>query len=148
MAICEDHFKVPDAVPDGRITYRDLFNSFKNDWIIKISLEGKFLKQLLLKQFDKDSPREITTLVVDGINFSKKGQDNKNAVSINELENDRKYTVAIPSGFVKGETMGVLLKDYKIAGDSYLISLLKDYLCKKNNLDVDTQLDSCSPNVF
>jgi hypothetical protein len=148
VAICEDHFKFPDAVPDGRITYRDLFNSLKNDWIVKISLDGKFLKQLLLKQFDNDSPREVTTLVVDGINFSKKGEDNKNAVSINGLENDRKYTVALPSRFVKGETMGVLLRDYEIVGDNYLLSLVKDYLCEKKNPDADTQLDSCSLNVF
>jgi hypothetical protein len=148
VAICEDHFKFPNVVPNGQITYRDLFNSFKNDWIVKIRLEGKSLKQLLLKQFDNNSPREITSLVIDGIIFSKTEHGTERMVSINELENNRKYTVALPSRAIKGETMGMTLKDYEIVGDIFLISLLKDYFRDKKNLDVDAQLDSLSLNVF
>ena len=149
VVVCEDVFKFEDSAVVGQLTYRDLFNSFKNDWIIKIILDGKSLKNLLVVPFSDISKREVATPVICGMNFLKpEGGCEGKALVINELENNKKYTVALPYKALNGGRMGIVFKNYKIVGEDYLVPLLKDYLCKNKNLDIDAQLDDLKFNIF
>ncbi|MCK4795061.1 MAG: hypothetical protein KAV87_65635, partial [Desulfobacteraceae bacterium] len=149
VVVCEDLFRFKDSIPAGQITYRDLFNSFRNLWILKIKLDGKSLRELLMVPFNDISKRKVAAPIIDGVSLVKLGQDSeRTALGINELENDKKYTVALPEKCINGERMGLVLKDYKITGEGYLVPLLKDYLYKNKRLDIDAQLDSLTPKIY
>ena len=149
VAICEEPFKFPDSLPGRQITYRDLFNCFKNDWIVKISLDGRSLRKLLLEPFGNDSRRAVVSPIVYGVSFSKMGQDaGGTTLAAQKLENDKNYTIAAYYKTINGQRMGMVLKDYKILGEGYLVPLLKDYLCEKKNLDIDVELDCLELNTF
>jgi hypothetical protein len=149
IVICEDVFKFEDSSLSGHLTYRDLFNNLNNDWIVKIMLNGKNLKEMPAAPFTNISRMEVVAPVICGVSFVKGEYNNKEAtLLLNELENDKNYTVALPYKAVNGERMGVVLKDYKITGEYYQVSLLRDYLCKNKDLDVDAQLDSLKLNIF
>jgi len=145
----EDVFKFEDSSLSGHLTYRDLFNRFRNDWIVKIMLDGKSLKDLLTVPFSDISRREVVAPIIYGVNFVKP-EDNceETVLIVSELENDKKYTVVLPYKAVNGGRMGTILKDYKIVRDGYLVSLLKDYLCKNKNLGIDIQLENLKSQIF
>lgn len=147
--ICEDPFRFSDLVSDGQITYRDLFNGFRNDWIVKIITDGGNLRELVGVPFDDISKRKVVKPTIDGLRFVELERDSKQtSLSVNELESDKKYTVALPYKLINGQRIGIVLKDYEIIGEGFLVPLLKDYLCKNGSLDLDSQLDSMRFNVF
>jgi len=149
VVVCEDLFRYEDSIPVGQITYRDLFNSFKNLWILKIKLDGMSLRKLLTVPFNDISKREVAVPIIDGVSLVKLGQDSGRAVlGINELENDRKYTIALPEKCINGERIGLVLKNYKITGEVYLVPLLKDYLYKNKKLDIDAELAVLKFGIF
>jgi hypothetical protein len=149
VVVCENVFKFEDSALGSQLTCRDLFNSFKNDWIIKILIDGESLKDLLAVSFRDISKREVAPSVIYGVNFVKPENDHEEtALVVNELENNKKYTIALPYKAINGERMGILLEDYKITGEGYLVLLLKDYLYKNQNLDIDAQLDNLKFNIF
>lgn len=147
--ICENPYKFSDSVLVGQVTYRDLSNTFRNDWIVKIKLDGKSLRDLLTVIFNDISKRKLGAVIVDGVSIVKPEIDSKGTIlGINELEKDNKYMLACPHKIINGQRMGIAVKNYEIVGEGYLVPLLKDYLCKNKNLDIDAQLDSFKFNVF
>jgi len=142
-----DLFK--DSNLTGQITFRKLCNSLRNDWIIKIKLDGKNLKDILSVTFNDISENKVVVPVISGVSFTKPNQDSEEPVlDIEKIENDKKYTAALPSKLLNGQRMGIVLKDYEIAGEGYLLVMLKDYLSENKTLDIDAQLDSLQFNVF
>jgi len=149
VAICEDQFKFSESPPAGQITYRDLFNSFRNTWLVKISISGRSIKQLLTLPFGDISKRELAEIVVDGVSLVTQEEDcGGQVLAIGDLENEKKYKVALPCEVINGNRMGMAVEDYEIIGDGWLVPLLKDYLCENRSLDIDAQLDCHSLDVF
>jgi hypothetical protein len=144
-----DPFKYSDSVPAGEITYRDLFNSFRNDWIIKVKVEGRSLKELLLAPFDGASVPRTTIPVVEGVTPTGSEQDGESKVlPITALKDNLTYTAAMPYKLINGELLGIGLAEYKIVGEDYLLCLLRDYLCRNKDSGLDAQLDGMTLNIF
>lgn len=149
VVICEDTFKSENLVPVGQITYRDIFNSFCNVWMVKISLDGKSLRKMLSVTFDDTAKQEVTAPIIDGLSRFKSQKDSEDKILVlNELKDEKRYTIALPYKAINGQRMGVLLENYEIAGEGFLFSLLKDYFCEKNRLDIDAELDCLKVNMF
>ncbi len=149
VVICMDPFKFSDLLPVGKLTYRDLFNSFRNDWMIKVKVDGKSLKELLLVPLRNASAARTTLPIIDGVTAPKWKQNGERTVlGIDELKEKSTYTAAMPYMFVNGELLGVGLTEYEILGEGYLVLLLKEYLSGKQDLDLDAQLDSLELNIF
>lgn len=147
IAICEDLFRSSDLPAKGPITYRDLYNNLRNEWIVKIKLDGKSLRSVLMAPFNDISKRQVSIMVVDGISLAT-GNADGTTLGINELENDKQYTVACPDNLVNGERVGVILEDYEIVGEGHLFVLLRDYFSKKGSLEIDALLDRLRVNVL
>ena len=149
VGICTDPFKYSDSMPAGEVTYRDLFNSFRNDWIIKVEVEGRSLKELLLAPFDNASVPRTAIPVIDGVTATGSQQDGESkTLPITALKDNLKYTAAMPYKLINGELLGVGLAEYKIAGDDYLVCLLRDHLCGNKDSGLDAQLDGMKLNIF
>ena len=149
MVICEAPFRYEGSIPVGQVTCRDIFNNFRNDWIIKIKLDGKSVRELLMISFNNTSEREVDVPVIEGVSFVKMQQGSEGtALGINEIKNDRDYTVALPEKCINGKRLGLRLKDYKIVGEGHLVPIVKDYLSKSKNLDIDAQLDSLKLKIL
>ena len=141
VVVCENPFRFSDSVPVGPITHRDLSKYFRNDWLIKIRLDGRRLKRLLLTLSNGTSSKKAGTLIINGQNFIRPNQDCEGVVfETNSLRDYEKYTVALTYTAIDGQRIGVLLLDYKIVGEGHLVPLLKNYLNRNNRLDIDSQL--------
>jgi len=149
IAICMDPFRYSDSVPGSKITFRDVFNTFRNDWIIKVKVNGRQLKELLLTPINASSGVRVGLPIMDGITATKAVHNPAGGVpAISELKDERMYTVAMPYNFVNGELLGVGLKEYDILGEDYLVRIMGDYLAGNNNFDLDTQLNNMTLNVL
>ena len=149
VMICEEPFEFSDFALDGRITYRDICTKLKNYWIVKVSLNGKSLKNLLKASINKIDEEDISFAVIDGISLVKPNeQANKDALEISELIDDKTYTVAFNYEAFSQQGIGLTLTDYKIVGQGYLVLLLNDYLRKNKEINLDDELDSTKLNIF
>jgi hypothetical protein len=141
----EDPFRFPHPIPAGKITYRDLFKSFRNDWIVKVRLDGKGLRSLLTASYMDTSGNGVAA-VLDGVSLVGAEQDSEGAsLAIGDIEDDKKYTVAFPERIVSRLRTGM---DYVIVGEAYLVPLLKNYLLRSESCDVDAELDSLKLTIF
>ncbi len=149
VVFCEDLFLFENPELQSDITYRNLFNTFRNIWFIKIKTDGKTLKNLCTVSFKDTSKREIEAPILKGISLSKhaSNDDGQNLI-INELVDENSYTVALPEKCLNGDRTGLVITNYEIIGENYLVPILKNYFEKNNDLDVDMQLDCVRPNVF
>lgn len=149
VLLCEEPLIFKDFVPTGHITYRDLFNTFNNVWLIKVRMSGKVLRELLTAPFKDITKRNTGILIVDGISlFDKPVQGSGHVLSMNELVDGTLYTVVLPEKCLNGQKMGMVLHDYQIINQAYLIPVLREYLSDKTKANIDTQLDSLKLNVF
>jgi hypothetical protein len=149
VVVCEDPFISTDSGFAGQITYRDLFNNLRNDWIVKIRLDGSNLRKLLMVPFNDISKREVAAPIIDGISLVKSTPDvGEKVLAIDELVDDITYTVALPERCINGQRVGLVLQDYQIVGQAYLVPVLGEYLSKSVNTDIDTQLDSLKYNIL
>jgi pimeloyl-ACP methyl ester carboxylesterase len=146
VVVYEEPFRFPDSLGTGEITYRDLFNSFRNDWIVKVRLDGKGLRSLLTASY-MDTSWEGVAAVLDGVSLvgveQKDSQDDR--LAIGDIEDNKKYTVAFPERIVSRLRTGM---DYVIVGEAYLVPLLKNYLLRSEGSDVDAELDSFKLTIF
>jgi hypothetical protein len=141
VVVCENPFRFSDSMPVGPITQRELSKYFRNDWIIKIKLDGRKLKRMLLTLSNGSSSKKPGTLVINGQNCIKSDEDCEGvAFEINSLRDYEKYTVALPYSAIDGQRLGVLSLDYKIVGEGHLVPLLRNHLSRNNRLDIDSQL--------
>ncbi len=145
IVICENPFNFPDITFSCQITYRDMLNNFRNNWIVKIKLNGRSLRTFLITPANNkpDSP------IIEGIHpVEAKQNDENSAIGINELEDDKIYTVALCYNKINGNKIGATLMNYEIAETAYLIPLLKEYLGSHKELDIESQLNQFKSNVF
>jgi hypothetical protein len=149
VVVCEDPFTFEDSVPSGQITYRDLFNTFKNVWFTKVKINGKSLRVLLTVPFMDISKREVDAPVIDGVSLLKgaTGAEEK-VLAINELVNDAVYTVALPERCLNGQRIGLVFQNYDIVEQTYLMPMLKEYLESNSEINIDDQLDRLKFRIY
>jgi hypothetical protein len=149
VAVCEDPLLFADPISVGQITYRDLFNSFRNKWIVTISITGKSLRALLTVPFTDISKREVNAPIIDGVSLIKNpADDGEKILEINELIHDKIYTVALPEKCINGERIGLVFQDYNIVNQMYLVPILKEHLKTDSKANIDKELDSLKLAIF
>jgi hypothetical protein len=147
VMISENPFLSEELPDKGELTLRDVSRIFKNDWIVKVSLKGKDLRELLTVSFNDISSKEVSALIVEGISLVKQPA-NSDVLCINELDNDKLYTVALSYKAINGKRMGMVMKNYRLESEGFPVLLLKQYLTKKSGIDLDAELDSIQLNIF
>jgi hypothetical protein len=149
VVVCEDPFQLEDAMPLGQFTYRDLFNGLRNNWIIVVRIDGKSLRGLLTVPFGSIFKQETKTPVIDGASLIKGPADaGGRTLVISELSEEATYTVALPEKCLNGQRMGLVLENYRIVGQAYLVPTLGEYLDSNKDMDLDAQLDSLKFRIF
>jgi len=148
VVFCESPLKLPKALLKGKLTYRDLFYAFDNDWIVKIELSGRDLRNLLLAPIETPQ-KNLGRIFVDGVLFEAGGNAEQiNTLTIGQIRNNQVYTAVLPYQFVNGRKLEVFLQDYEISGEYYIVPTLKAYLCQHAKQDLDDRLDNLIINVF
>lgn len=149
VAICENPFLFEESLSIGQLTYRDLFNNFRNSWIIKVNMKGKLLRALLMVPFGDISKREVDAPIIDGVSFVKSPlAAGEEVLAIDEIVDDDIYVVALPEKCINGQRLGLVLQDYSIVDQKFLVPILKEYLETNRNVDIDADLDSLKFAVF
>lgn len=149
VAICEDPFSFDGSVPYGQITYRDMFNVFKNVWFTKVEIDGKSLRELLTVPFASASKREVDAPIIDGISLlQEQAGAEKKLLTIDKLVNHVTYTAAMPEKCLNGNRMGLVLQDYDIVDQAYLIPMLKESLINGSETKLDDQLDGFKLRMY
>jgi len=148
-ALLEDPLISDSSMPVGQITYRDLFNNFRNYWISTIRIKGKLLKAVLVAPFTDISKRKVNAPFIDGVSLIKNSENaGERTLAINELIDDKIYTIALPEKCINGQRIGLVLQDYDIVNQAHLLPMLKDYLQTNLNINMDNQLDELKPAIF
>lgn len=149
VVVLENPFLFEDSVLIGQVTYRDLFNTFENVWFTKVRMKGKILRSLLTVPFEDISKRDTDTLIIDGINMVRSPvSSGEGILAINDLLDDAVYTVVLPEECLNGQRMGLVIEDYEIENQNYLIPILREYLGNNVDADIEAQLDNIKLNVF
>jgi hypothetical protein len=142
-------FLFEDALPLGRVTYRDLFNSLRNYWILQVHIRGGDLRQLITAPLTHPVPGGKTAPAVDGVALTPlTNPAGEKVLGLAELANDRTYRAALSEQCLKGEPLGVVPQDYEIAGQAYLVPMLACFLEARPDLDVDAELERAIFPVF
>ncbi|UCG48674.1 MAG: hypothetical protein JSU94_02645 [Phycisphaerales bacterium] len=149
VVICEEPFQFKDLTPAGPVTYRDLFNTFKNNWIIMVRMDGKSLRSLLTVPFGNIFKRQVSGPVIEGVTLTRaaKGKD-PNTLLIDDLKEETVYTVALPEKCLNGQRMGVVIENYDIIGQAYLVPTLREYLTGEVDKNVDEELDGLIFQIY
>jgi hypothetical protein len=149
VVVYENPLRFRNFAASGQITCRDLHYNFKNDWMLKIQVNGNSLTRLLMEQFKRAATSGVEGLEIEGVDFGGQQHNGSDMVlGINEIENDRKYTLACPEGVIWGRGLGAFLQDYKVVGEGHFVPLLRDYLCKNKNSHLNAQLNSIEPKIY
>ena len=149
VVICEDHLRNFDVLSPGEKTYRDLFNAFQNTWFTKVEMNGKSLKSVLMVPFGSISKREVNVPIIDGIGLVKNPMaTGEESLAINELRDETVYTVAFSEKCLNGQRMGLVLQDYDIVDQKYLMPILKEFLKSNSELNIDGQLDNLRFKIY
>ncbi len=148
MAICEGLFKGVCPQPSGPITYRDFFNSFKNDWYITIEIDAETLQKLLDPPFTNEKTTGAMEMIIsDWAMLANKSGPSKSVLAMHDIEKDKLYTLALPARIANGD-MRIDLTNYRIVDKAYLIPLLFDYIEENNDLDLDSTLNQLQLHIF
>jgi hypothetical protein len=140
VAIYGDSFKFPNHIATGKRTYRDLFNTFENLWILKVKITGKALRKFLSMPFGYGD-KKMKPLHVNGAGLIDLPHNKQEKIiTLKDIDNDEFYTLAIPEKCMDNDRVGIIMKEYEIIGDSYLLPMLAGYLTQ--GVDVDKELDS------
>ena len=67
IVICEDPLLFDRAPCDGQLTYRELANTFVNQWIVKVELDGRKVRQLLMTPVAEASEERAGPITMDGV---------------------------------------------------------------------------------
>lgn len=145
--ISEDPFVSAELPNTGKFTLRDISRIFKNDWIVKISLKGGDLRKLMTAPFNDIPSRDVPVLVISGISLVKQA-DNSDILCIAEVDNEYLYTIALHYKAVNGKRMGIVMKNYRLESEGFLVVLLRDYLAKNADINLDAELDSMQLHSF
>jgi hypothetical protein len=146
-AVCEDPFLNSDDVPDGEMTFRDLNNMVKNEWVVKVRVSGKTLRRVLTTAFTDYPNRQLKPIIVDGVSFSR-GDNEGGAIPMSDIDDEKYYTVVLPEDVINGHRAGAAIEEYEIVGDGYLVLLVRDFLVRNKESGIDALSENMEPRVF
>lgn len=147
VAIVPDFLRHSDQIPTGTLTVRDWHNKFCNAWILKITVKGYMLRRLLTSRFANRFERSEGPVSVEGVTLTKRGVTNQDgSLFISDIEKDKQYTVAIPDHLLRSLDFGMPLRNYDIVGEGYFVQLVQQYLSKKRNASLDSELGRATNN--
>jgi len=135
VAIVEHPLRFAEADITGPVTLRDLFRNFRNDWLLKIKLAGRDLRKLL-------------TIPIGGIIEDGTRDWVINGLTPKGLQDNKIYTVVCSENVLSGHGLGMVLADYEIVEEGFIVPLLKRYLCRKESLSLDEELEKVTLNIF
>jgi len=144
VAIYENPLRVSGMVPEGEVTYRSLFNIFRNDWVLKIRLDGRGLRGLLASWPGDISKGELGRRCVEGLSFVKVDSGGEVLV-MDEIEDGRNYTVGL-SEKAASKIPGMI--EYELVGECYLVPLLKRQLEARKEGTIDDELEILKLNIL
>jgi len=146
VAIYHNPLRLPGRVPEGEISYRDLFNTFRNDWVLKIRVDGNGLRRLLAVSPDEASNDNISRWFVDGLSFNKRaGNSGEQSLAMDKIEDGGKYTVGL-SEKAASRIPGTI--EYQIVGEGYLVPFLKKQLAENDSHAIDDELEALELNIL
>jgi len=147
VVILEDPFTSEQLPTIGTLTIRDIARLFRNDWMVKVSVKGRELKDVLMVPFKDISARKVSGPVIEGISLVKQ-PGRPQVLCINELDDEKSYTAAFPYKVINGSRMGVFMKDYRLEGQGFFAPLLKQYFSKSKSINLDNELESMELNIL
>ncbi len=147
-AVCEDPFLYNDPVPAGELTFRDLSNLVRNEWMVKIKIDGGTLKKVLSTGFTAFPDRRLKPVIVDGVSFGGEGNTEEGALSMNNICDTADYSLVLPEDIINGQRAGIAIENYEIVDDGWLVLLVKDFLCANQALGLDALMQRINPTVF
>jgi hypothetical protein len=126
-----------------------LFNTFRNVWYTKVEIDGKSLRSLLTVPFKDISRRQVDAPIIDGVSlFKDTTSAEERTLTINELAEEAIYTAAMPEKCLNGERMGIVLKDYEIIDQTWLLPMLREYIESSSEMNIDEQLEKVTFKVY
>jgi hypothetical protein len=150
VMISEEVIEVPTFLKSETLTLRHLNRFLKDQWHVKIKLNGRELKKVLMQSFPRAgglNKNKTDEPVVDGICFIK-SMAGPDCLHVSDIKEEKYYTVAMPYKAVNGSRIGTILKDYEIVGDGYLLPMLYQYLKSRESVDLDTELDEMKLTII
>jgi len=147
VMISDNPFNTEEIPGSGILTMRDIARIFKNEWIVKISIMGSDLRELLMVSFKNNSTRDVLSPVIDGVSLVKQSAGS-DFICINDLKRNKYYTVALPYQAVNGNKMGMYFKNYRLEDQGFLVLLLYNYLKEYKNISINVELDNIQMNIF
>jgi hypothetical protein len=149
MAICEDPLLFDRGPRDGPLTFRDLANVFSNQWIVKVELDGRKVRQLLMAAMAEASGESTDPVTVEGVApFASVAAAGGAGLSLDAIADTRVYSLACNHKYLNGKRVGSLFQDYRIVGQVHLLPLLKKHLRSAGAADIDPQLDRLTIQLF
>ncbi|MBC8481440.1 MAG: hypothetical protein H8D47_02085 [Planctomycetes bacterium] len=141
VAVIDDPLDFGSLPGSGVLTLSKLSLFVKNDWIVKISLSGKELKQLMAELLKQTGTANRNNFFIDGISFvGHRNMKSEKSLLVSDLDDHREYTIALSCKLVNGDRLGTAIKDYRIEGHGFSLMLLRDYLEKCDRDDLDSEL--------
>jgi hypothetical protein len=149
VAICEDPLLFGRVPGDGQLTFRELANTFVNQWIVKVELDGRKLRQLLMTPMAEASGAPAGSITIEGVTLFGSGADaGRASLSLDAIVDTKIYTLACNHKYLNGKRVGSLFQDYRIAGQTHLLPLLKKHLESAGAVEIDSQLDRLTVQLF
>jgi len=146
VMILEMPFRFSDLPPVGAITQRALFHIFRNDWVVKVALDGRSLRGVVTRLITGAQNKRGSGRVLDGLRFAADNSTgDEDFLQLSKIDDEAEYTMCFPEQMATELTEGT---DYEIRGEGYMVGLLESHLCRNKEADIDAQLDAFKPNVF
>jgi hypothetical protein len=148
VVVYENPFLFGSPPPVGRMTYRDVFNTFKNYWISKVEIDGADLRSLVGSPLGGGPDPKAATRIIDGVSLiTATDHMGEKVLAVSDLKDGRTYTAAMSEKCLKGE-LGVVPQTYRIVDQRYLIPTLMAYLEADADRDIDAELDQFVFTIF
>ena len=141
IAIAGDIFMPGSEKLSGTVTFRDVFNRFRNEWILTIRVKGSDLRDYFVQQVSNVLEKKTEDIAIAGFQFyESKKSASKELLTSAGIEPDSYYKVTIFEHLLNGAKPGAVLNNYEITDDSFLIQILYDYLRSKGFADMDDEV--------
>jgi len=149
VAICEESLQFDEAVLTDQITYRDVANAFRNHWMVKVEVDGRELRGFLTGLFGRAADPQVAKPIVDGIALFGGGSGGRRgSLTINDLQEDKKYTLVCNYKCLNGRRISDALMEYAVVADAFLVPALRSYLMCRGAIDIDEELSGLVPTLF
>jgi len=149
VVIYEENLRDSEFLGPGEKTFRDFFNAIQNDWLIKVRMKGLTLRHLLMSPIETKRKREAKFPIIDGITLSRTVKARGDRVLLlKEVDLDELYDVVLSEKCLNGDRMGIVINDYEIVQQRFLMTVLKEYFRENNNIRLSESLNQCDMNIF